>query len=388
MTFDSILFNPTELSLEISPDVQASAWQQSQSGATAASRWNAYLNGLCLQTFLPWLREEQDSQTVPWPHPSALPSFWEVVSGTAIATVGARLVLIPTEAADFSEWRVPQEWVDLPGWAADYYLAVQVNPDEQLLRVWGYSTHQQLKAAADYDAGTRVYVLDEDELITDLNALWVARRLCPDEPTRADIAPLPTISLTQAENLLQRLGNPSLLLPRLAVPFTVWGALLEHGGWRQQLAERRRGLPEQFSVLEWLQTGVSRLAQQMGWQRVEFQPSLASARGESSQTLTPALVRQLAIADQSYLLRLFPLDNFDSSAWRLELQSLVPGGRIPAGFKLRLLTEELQPFAGNEVTATTVVDQLALEVALEPGEGLVWEVEPTPDSYDREILRF
>jgi len=24
---------------------------------------------------------------------------------------------------------VPQEWVDIPEWAADYYLAVQVNPD-------------------------------------------------------------------------------------------------------------------------------------------------------------------------------------------------------------------------------------------------------------------
>jgi hypothetical protein len=148
-------------------------------------------------------------------------------------------------------------------------------------------------------------------------------------------------------------------------------------------------LPEQYSVLQWLETGVSQLAQQLGWQRVEFQPSFASARGESSSSLAPALVRQLVIAEQSYLLRLFPLtNNGDSRSWRIELQSLTPGGQIPAGFKLRLLTEDLQPFVGNEVIASTAVAQLALEVALEPGEGLVWEVEPTPDNYDREILRF
>ncbi|MGF1479985.1 MAG: DUF1822 family protein [Cyanophyceae cyanobacterium] len=382
---DSSLSNPTELTLAISADVQSSAWQN-QSGATEASRWNAYLNQLCLQTLLPWFREEQDSQARPWPHPSALASFWEVVNGVAIAALGARLVLMPTEAVDLDELRVPQEWIDLPEWAADYYLAVQVNPDEQLLRVWGYSTHQQLKAA-EYDAGSRTYVLDGDELIADINALWVARRLCPNEPTRAALTPLPSLSATQANNLLQRLGDPAVLVPRLAVPFTTWGALLKHGGWRQQLADRRRGLPEQYSVLQWLQTGVSRLAQQSGWQRVDFQPSLASARGAASQ-LIPALVRQLAIANQSYQLRIFPLSNLDSSAWRIELRSLAPGGRIPAGFKLRLLSEALEPFPGNEVTATTAVDQLGLEVALAPGEGLVWEVEPTPANYDREILRF
>jgi hypothetical protein len=34
------------------------------------------------------------------------------------------------------------------------------------------------------------------------------------------------------------------------------------------------------------------------------------------------------------------------------------------------------------------VEQLYIEVALEPGEGIVWEIEPLPDNYDREILKF
>jgi hypothetical protein len=67
---------------------------------------------------------------------------------------------------------------------------------------------------------------------------------------------------------------------------------------------------------------------------------------------------------------------------------LSPGGYIPIGFKLRLLTENLQPFENNEDAATIVADQLYIDVALEPGEGSVWAVEPTPDNYNQEILRF
>jgi len=55
-----------------------------------------------------------------------------------------------------------------------------------------------------------------------------------------------------------------------------------------------------------------------------------------------------------------------------ELRNSSVGEPIPHGFKLRLLTEDLQPFENNEATATKPVDKLYIQVALEPGEGLVW----------------
>jgi hypothetical protein len=100
------------------------------------------------------------------------------------------------------------------------------------------------------------------------------------------------------------------------------------------------------------------------------------------------LAHPLSIAGQPYELRILPLATDDGRIWRFELQNLSPGGRIPVGFVLRLLTEDLQPFENNEDIATTVVDQLFVEVALTPGEGLIWEIEPTPDYYEQEILRF
>jgi hypothetical protein len=193
------------------------------------------------------------------------------------------------------------------------------------------------------------------------------------------------LSTIEAANLIQRLGNPTIVNPRLAIPFERWAALLHHGGWRQRLAEQRRGLPEHRSPLQWLQAGISSLTQ--GWSRVDYQLGTAGSRSSEVAQPTAALLRQLTIANQPYELQIIPID-LAANVWRFELSSLSVGGLVPAGTTLRLLTEDLQPFEGNEDTATTAVDRLYIEVALESGEALVWEVEPTPEAYDREILRF
>ena len=371
---------PTQLWLEL-PTTQTQ-WQDYFS--TPNSRWNAHLNRICLDAVLAWLREEYAPQALAWPNFAALPSFWELVNGTAIVMDKTRLVLIPSETIDLN-LRVPQEWVDIPGWAADYYLAVQVNPDQGWLRIWGYTTHQQLQASSNYDPRDRTYCLEEEELIQDLNVLWVARQLCPEEQTRGDLVPLPALRLAPAENLLQRLGNQTISTPRLAVPFELWGALLQHGGWRQRLYEQRQGLP-QWSILQWLQTGVSDFAQQIGWQQIE-QLSLAGARSGEQTTVAPVLSRQIIIAGQLYQLQILPQGNLEERIWRFELSTSL-GTSIPSGFKLRLLTADLQPFENNQDIATIAVDRLYIDVTLEPGEGLVWEIEPIPENYDQEILHF
>jgi hypothetical protein len=385
-----MVIDAAQLVLEVSPERQARGWAQSQSASSPTTRWQIYLNQICLDACLAWLHEEGHRQASPWPqqHATALASIWEVVNGTAIAVDGQRWVLLPTEAIDAEELRVPQEWVDSPEWAADYYISVQVNPDEGWVRLGGYCSHLQLKERGHYDAGDRTYCVTDDEWIPAIETLWVTRHLCPEEETRAPIAPLPTLTLEQAETLLQRLGDPALTLPRLAVPFERGGALLAHAGWRQRLAERRRGLPEQRSILDWLQSGVSGLAQQVGWSVITYQPSGVGARSATTASPSLAFAHPLAIAGQPYQLQVMPLDPANPRIWRFELRSLSVGGSIPAGVTLRLLTEDLQPFPDNTCRSTADVDCLYIEVELEPGEGLVWEVEPTPADYEREILRF
>lgn len=46
---------PNHLWLTLSQELQQAAWQQSQSHANAAACCQAYLNYLCVKTFIPWL---------------------------------------------------------------------------------------------------------------------------------------------------------------------------------------------------------------------------------------------------------------------------------------------------------------------------------------------
>lgn len=391
MTVDpaSLAFaEPNQLWLEISQSQRQQAWQHSQSFSNPSCRWNGYLNQICLDTFLTWLQQEYSPQASACPSAATASSIWEVVNGAAISLDKIRFVLVPTETIDLSELRVPQEWVDIPSWVGDYYLAAQIDPDEGLMRIRGYVTHHQLKQKGSYDPQDRTYSLDADELIENLSVLWVALQLCLEEPTRQAIAPLPTLTLPHVANLILHLGNPEMIRPRMAVPFKFWGALLEHGGWRQRLYHRRLGYPEQLSIIQWLQSGVSEVALQLGWGRIEWQTSAAAARGTTHSPPVIFLSRQLAIAGQNYELQVIPQGKPEDRVWRFELRNVAMGDRIPGGFKLRLLTEDLQAFDGNEDIATTAVDHLYVEVALEPGEGIVWEVEPRPQNYDREILQF
>lgn len=210
--------------LEIPATVHETAWQQGIS--LAGDRVQSYLNQVCLQTVLPWLREKSGMEPVV---EARNPELWELVNGCAITMGNTRLILIPTEAMDKSEFRVPQEWIDLPAWAGDYYLVVAVDTDEQWINLWGYTTHQTLKSIGTYDEHDRTYSLEESDIIQDMTVFWVMQQL-PAEPTRADVPALANLTDIQAESLLQQLSNRDILLPRLEVSFTEWGALLDLSG--------------------------------------------------------------------------------------------------------------------------------------------------------------
>jgi len=391
-TANPTLFNPTQLVLEINEAAANRAWDQSQNAANPNSQWQKYLNQVALDTFLPWLQAEENGTAKVGFDLATQADIWEVVNGTLINLDGAKIALIPSEAEDLSELRVPQEWIDIREWTADYYLAVQVSVDGGYVRVWGYTTHQQLKSSGNFSHGDRTYSLSDDELITDLDVLWIARELCPDEVTQAEVEPIDALAEAQTDNLIKRLGNPAQLLPRLAVPFTTWAALVQDKALVRRLAAARQGKTTKTPVMQWLRQGITNAATELGWRQIEMTPGTLGARGMASTETTssevPAygLAKQIAIANQPYELRVIPLG--EAGSWRIELGCLTPGCVILAGVKLRLLTEDLRSFEGNEETATEPVPVLFIELDLDAGESLIWQVEPTPDNYQPEILQF
>lgn len=345
------LSSPTELWLEISPTAQNQAWQHSQSFLTPSGRWNAYLNQLCLSTFLPWLQAEQAPEAKVWTDITACSSFWEVANGTAIAIDTKRLVLIPDKTFETRELCVPQEWVDISSWAGDYYLAVQVDLEGKWMRVWGYTTHEQLKTAGSYEPDERTYCLNASEVIQDLNVLWVVRQLCPNEQTRAALAPLPTLSATQTENLWQRLKSPAVSTTRLELPFPVWGALLEQEDWQQHLVRQPREDTQRKTVTQ-VSANLSQWFQNIfeeGWQAIETlvgsQPNLAFNFRQASSLNDQQIVRVKEIdlttqsGSQAVLLMLTLNAQTDGRVEiRVQLYPLDQSSYLPTNVKLALLS--------------------------------------------------
>jgi hypothetical protein len=395
--FESLGLATQQLYLEIPAMTANSAAFSTATFSTAAATRRAYLNQICLNAIQDWFQTDNPLNINPndvkvWPNVAALPSFWEIVNGTVLTVGQQRFCLLPTEAIEADELRVPQEWIDIPGWLADYYLLLQVDSDEGYVQVVGYTTHAELKTKGQYDADDRSYRLNVEDLIADINVIGLAQEFCAAQTLRTAVPALATIAQAQAQQLLTRLASAEQVMPRLAIPFSLWGGLMAHGGWRQRLYEQRQGLPEQWSVSQWLQTGFSELVAQFGWDQGNLAAAPVMLGSRSLGAGTIGLTRQLTIAQASYQLQITPqtIDPpaQDQAVWRFTLSPSDPNQSIPTGFTLRLLSEDLQPFENNSDTAIAPVAQLYVDVILAAGEGIVWEVEPQPEGYDREILRF
>ncbi|QSJ15144.1 DUF1822 family protein [Nostoc sp. UHCC 0702] len=249
MTF--IYTEPTELLLEVIPSVRSQSWQNSQIYGTPHSRWCAYINQICLDVVLTWIKNEYLPDAAVCHKTGVTPSFWEFINGVSICFGEQKILLVPSEAIDDNELEVPQEWVDIPSWAADYYLAVKITNNEELVRVWGFTTHEELKSQGKYDPVDRTYCLDAQHITKDISAFFLTYEYCRDAQSKQAIASLPTLAATQAESLVQRLGNPAVTFPRLAVSFAIWAALLENAQWRQKLYQYRQKTAT-ISLTQWL----------------------------------------------------------------------------------------------------------------------------------------
>lgn len=340
-TFETI----TDFRLDIPPEIHQASWEDVQSVSSPSAKWSRYLNDLCSKTVLPWLQEEQSPNAALWSYTA--PALWELVTGTVMHLGNKRLVLIPDKTLDVSELRVPQEWVDIPDWAGDYFLAVQIDPDDLWLRVWGYTTHQQLKQLGHYDERDRVYCIAAEDLVQDVSVLWVVQQLYPNEPTQAEVADLPALSATQAEDLLLQLSQPAVLQPRLAVPFQQWGALLRNDNLRQRLLELRQNLstaqtcptPMITCLGQWLHNQFD-----AGWQALESlldgEPNLAFNVRQATDVNQAAVRRAklLNFPEQPVLLLVSIEPEADGRfSVRAQLRSTERSQCLPPGLSLTLL---------------------------------------------------
>ncbi len=322
----------TQLALPIPAPMSDAAWRRATVYNTSDARWNFYLNQLATELLAAYLQEDFPQIQI-WQETN----IWQFVSGSVLQLNDKRIVLLPSRAIDNSELVIAQEWLDIPAWAGDYFIAVQIDPDAELLHCWGYLTHQMMKSKARYDAIDRTYQIDAHHLIADVSGLWAIQSLNPTEVTQTEIAPLASVNPVQAENLLQRLATvPN---PRLEIPFALWGALVSDRHWRQQLARLSQGetAPVANRLSDWLQNVFA-----TGWQAVEeFLGADIELALRQAATAEPIVrrVKALQLTDRVLLLLVSIEAEADNRLGiQVQLRAIHNTETLPADLTLTLLS--------------------------------------------------
>jgi Protein of unknown function (DUF1822) len=232
----------------------------SQTYSNVTAQENALINQLCLEKTQAWLTEIGIEST-PTFSPTQMASMWDVVNGCALTIGNRRLILVPSDRLDREELRIPQEWVDIPNWMGDYYLGIQIDLEDGLMNIWGYTSHRTLRETGTYNLIDRTYSISSDLTIDNLDILWMAQILDLQEMT---IVPsISSLNLDLSINAIDRLSYASPYSPRLDLDFTTWAAILSNNNLREQLYQRRL----QIANLDLNQTQPMKLGD---WLNLEF----------------------------------------------------------------------------------------------------------------------
>ncbi len=264
ITLDNLIdFHEEQIGLTITDAIQEESWQLAQENSSNATKWQTYLNLLTLKTCLPWLKDILAEDKIKYTND--LLDIWEFINGFAVEVNHTKLIFIPSENEDLGEINVPQEWIDIPAYAGDYYIAVQINPDEKWLRIWGYCSYEQLKNRGEYDAFMRSYSLDEAELDEDLIFILASTEYLETE--KQFIPELSRLSNKKVTELLEQLKQVKDYSPRLILSFDQWGAIFTNQNWRKELSEARQPI----NLSAWMQNNFQQTIR-AGWQSLENLP--------------------------------------------------------------------------------------------------------------------
>lgn len=227
------------------------AESESQSYSNQTGKNYAYINSIVRNCWINWMKENLDLEKEEIN--TNIPENWEFVNGSSVTLKNQkRLIFIPSDVDSLDELIIPQEWVDIPSWAGDYYLPVRIDLEKKYLHIWGYVSRKTLKAKAEYNGTFRNYYLDADYLINEVDLLWIGCDICQE---KGEVKSLPPLS--RPVELIEQLSEASNYSPRLKLKFDEWGALLDQRNYLQKLYEVRlqsgKVIPKIYrQISEWL----------------------------------------------------------------------------------------------------------------------------------------
>jgi hypothetical protein len=197
------------------------------------------LNHLCQLAVTQYLQKSLGLDIcTAYPSNIKLPQINLLVDGFVLSIAGMRVVFIPSEDLDNSSFELPQEWIDLSNWAADYYVPIQIDADDENLHLWGFITHHQVKEVGEFDRIFHTYTVNSQDLNDDLDNLWLRCELQASGETvtsQITAAPTPQLSPQVAQEIINLfLQHESIFSPRLEFNFEQWGKILNQAEWLEK----------------------------------------------------------------------------------------------------------------------------------------------------------
>ncbi|MEA5485930.1 MULTISPECIES: DUF1822 family protein [Pseudanabaena] len=273
-----------QICLVIPQETQTEIWELLQGYSYPAARWMAYLNRLSLEYIIPYFKQTYGCDIELADNPIRPDSVWEYVNGFALTIDGKRVIVIPSET-DSDEFSIPFEWIDIDAWAGEYYLAVQIRPDSGWLRVFGFTTHQQIKQKAEYDKVMRTYTLSQEQIIDDMDVLLTSLAIASNQ--KAAIPALTAIGQPQKNKYLEALKRPKLYSPRLDLDADHWATFVSDDKLREKLWEMRMRSPLQ----EMIETGIISISNMLEKMRIHGANFTDSILRESETLLSQPITQ-------------------------------------------------------------------------------------------------
>jgi hypothetical protein len=251
-------------------------------------KWIAATLGLPVEYEFPYLGDS---------HRDCLVS--KLVNGFCLRVNGSKVVFIPSQNLDLAGCEIPQEWVDLPNWTAEYYVPIQVDLEAKYLHLWGTITYGELKQTSELDPLFRDYQVDRAQMTANLDVLWANCELAP--APKAAISALVSLTATQAQQTIERLSSESSFhFPRLLLPFSQWGAILDRAEYLNWYLKTTAPVPMLTNLGNWFAKQVDNVEQ--SWQTIEqfinppqSQVAFRSLRSHLDRSINHKTVRGMSL---------------------------------------------------------------------------------------------
>ncbi|BAY62364.1 hypothetical protein NIES22_24380 [Calothrix brevissima NIES-22] len=274
LTDDLDWYPLNETQTELLPEHLNQAIRLSQSINLSQQRWEVYLCALGTLGFTQWLKERAPDLEI---HSDAA-SIWQPATANLLAAacniqVGAFKICVITASVFNDQHSIPHAVLEIPDFAAHFYVLMQVQEEEQQVAISGFMNYEQYRS---YQQTAKLqierdwtYTLPQSCFNSNPNALLLNLRcLHPDAIQLPAIVPVETNKVVALKQKLIRL-KPQLKNQYLWDLLTVNESItlfsnLDLINWVYQAAKPSLLQPI-INVGAWLNNQIDTVTQELGW---------------------------------------------------------------------------------------------------------------------------